>query len=176
MQVGQRDRVGEQDAPPGTVAINPMGVNAMRHTPVTSLAGLLLIVQPFSSLGSTVSAQEPTDAPSACTVQVAARTLDAGISAVRVWAYFSRDIGRVHTFHAPEESGVTRASPDLLERIRVEESVERTRRRNEIAPIAMGPEPRSARVWLNLFQAEPGEHEIVLAGDRGRCSGILRVD
>ncbi|MDX1568798.1 MAG: hypothetical protein R3223_13415 [Longimicrobiales bacterium] len=148
----------------------------MRRTPVTSLTGLLLIVQPFSSTGSAASAQEPSDATPACTVQVAARTLDAGLSAVRVWAYLSRDIGRVHTLHVSDESGIVLASPDLLQRIRVAESVERARERDEIAPIAMGPEPRSARLWLNLFQAEPGEHEIVLVGDRGRCSGTLRVE
>lgn len=148
----------------------------MRRMPVTSLTGLLLIVQPFSSTGSTAGAQEPSDSIPACTVQVAAHTLDAGLSAVRVWAYFSRDIGRVHTLHASEESGIVLASPELLERIRVAESVDPETGSGEIASIAMGPEPRSARLWLNLFEAVPGEHEITVEGERGRCTGILRVD
>ena len=147
----------------------------MRRMPVTSLTGFLLILQPFSSTTSAVRAQEPSDTTPACTVQVTARALDAGLSAVRVWAYFSRDIGRVHTLHASRESGIVLASPDLLQRIRVAGAVDRGRADGEIAPIAMGPEPRSARLWLNLFEAEPGEHEITVEGDRGRCHGTIRV-
>lgn len=162
------------------------GVNAMRCMPVTSLTGIFLIVQPFSPSASGASAQEPSDSGVAgCTVQVAARTLDAGLSAVQVWAYFDRDIGRVQNLHASEESGITLASPDLLNRIRGggdgrPESPDSTGDRDSvpdrIRPIAMGPEPRSARLWLDLFDARAGEHEITLEGDAGRCRGRIKVD
>ncbi|MFW6199817.1 MAG: hypothetical protein ACOC8K_04520 [Gemmatimonadota bacterium] len=143
---------------------------------MTSLTGLFLIIQPFSSTGSVASAQAPSDTSRACTVQVTARALDAGLSAVRAWAYFSRDIGEARALHAPRESGIILASPNLLERIRVAERVDDESDDVEIAPIVMGPEPNSARLWLNLFEAEVGEHEITVEGDRGRCRGILRVN
>jgi len=120
-------------------------------------------------------AQVPSDSAGECTVQVTARAMDAGLSAVRVWAYFDRDIGRVRAFRASEESGVRLASPDLLARIRVADGNRRVEP-GELEPISVGPEPRSARLWLSLFEAEPGEHPITLEGERGRCRGIIRID
>lgn len=157
--------------------------------PVTSLAGVFLIVHPFAPSAAGAIAQEPaaSGAPS-CTVQVAARALDAGLSAVRVWVYFDRDIGRVQDLHASEESGITLASPDLLKRIRVgddgrreppdvpDSAGDRNSAFDRIRPIAMGPEPRSARLWLDLFDARAGEYEITLEGDAGRCRGRIKVD
>lgn len=147
----------------------------MRRVPVKSFASIFLFVQPLSPIVGDARAQEPSDSLGECTVQVTARAMDAGLSAVRVWAYYDRDIGRVRAFHASEESGVRLASPDLLARIRVADGG-RAEATGDLEPIAMGPEPRSARIWLSLFDAEPGEYPVTLEGERGRCRGVIRVD
>lgn len=147
----------------------------MRCVPVTSLTGLLLLVQPLSPARTTASAQEPSDTAEACSVKVAPDAVDAGLSAVQVSVRTSRDIGPVRSVRAPRGSGITLASPEMLERIRAGNEEDSAEAR-PIRPIVMGPEPNRVSLWLNLFQAEAGSHPITLEGEDGLCRGKITVD
>lgn len=146
----------------------------MRRVPVTSLTGLFLLVQPLSPAPSGASAQEPSATADSCSVQVAPDVVDAGLSAVEISVRVSRDIGTVQAVRIPPGSGIALASPERLARIRA--GADEVSDRETIRPIVMGPEPNRVSVWLNLFQAESGDHPFTLEGERGLCRGNLTVD
>lgn len=141
----------------------------MRTSLLNSLAGALLLALPFVLMPNGLGAQQA----QACTAELSPQELDAGQSAVQVTANFSEDIGAVSGIQAAEGSGVTLTSPETLRQIQMAREEDET---DQPQPIEMAREGNRATLWLNLTEAQSGNHEVTVNGENGSCTGTITVE
>jgi hypothetical protein len=115
--------------------------------------------------------QQPTDLQQeACSAQLMPVQVEAGEAATQVTITVSQPIGEVTGVEAPEGSGIRLASAADLPRTPLAAPDEAPE------PIRMGDAANTWIVYLNLADAEAGQHELTFNSSRGDCTAQITVN
>ena len=142
------------------------------HTalPAAFVAAVGLALAPASAHAQ-AQAQKPA-AQEGCTAQLTPAAVAPGQKAVEVVAALSTDVGAVNEVKAQEGSGVALAQPDNLPK----SQMSRSDKGDAPEAIEMAKRGNSATLWLSTADASPGEHSIVLKGEKGQCTAKLSIE
>lgn len=124
----------------------------------------------FALAPGTADAQEAQPQQSACSAEVAPKTLKAGQSAVQVAAEFSQPVGGITAIRPASESGLNVAAPGDLPKSDMAAEGEQPR------PVSMANNGTTLEVWLNTESAQPGTYQIAFHGENARCTGEITVE
>lgn len=135
-------------------------------------APALLLALPFVLIPGTANAQEQEAAEQEqCIARAVPESVEPAQALARLTFVLSQDIGEVSGVKAPDESGLTVATPEELERVTLtwEEETETPE------PIETSHEGNAVDVWLNTTNASPGVYRVVLEGEEGECTAEVTV-
>lgn len=136
----------------------------------SSIKGLMAfgLAAALTALPAHLTAQEPEPMSGQCTAQLTPAQVSAGEQAVQVTVETSQQIDAL-TGIKDSESGISLASPEDLPRTEMAAGEPSPR------PIQMGAGQNSWNVWLNLQDAQQGDHELTFETNQGECTGQITV-
>lgn len=122
----------------------------------------------LTALPAHLTAQDPVPEQEQCTAQITPAQVTAGEQAVQVTVETTQQIDAL-TGIADSESGIALASPENLPRTEMAAGEPTPR------PIEMGAAQNTWNVWLDLQDAQPGQHELKFETNQGECTAQIQV-